>query len=103
MSLHIESNSGLVGGGVDQYPPPRAMEESVTGKEWQAPKTCRKLRLPPGARVQVEMDYLLRVSVLAGTAESGATEVRSDFEVDSEEDENEILNNITHAKRGCFA
>lgn len=55
------------------------------------------------ARVHVELDYYLTGSVLAGTVESGVTEVRSDFEVESDEAEDDILNIIRLAKRGCFA
>lgn len=55
------------------------------------------------ARVHVEFDYYLTGSVLAGTVNSGVTEVRSDFEVDSDESEEDILNIIRLAKRGCFA
>jgi len=55
------------------------------------------------ARVHVEMDFFLTGSVLAGTVESGVTEVRSEFDVSSDEPEEEILNVIRLAKRGCFA
>lgn len=55
------------------------------------------------ARVHVEMDYYLSGSVLAGTVTSGVTEVRSDFTVSSDADEEEIANVIRLAKRGCFA
>ncbi len=55
------------------------------------------------ARVHVEMDFYLSGSVLAGTVESGVTEVRSDFDVSSDEPEEDILNVIRLAKRGCFA
>ena len=55
------------------------------------------------ARVHVEFDFNLTGSVLAGTVESGVTEVRSDFDVESDEPEEEILNVIRLAKRGCFA
>lgn len=55
------------------------------------------------ARVHVEMDYYLTGSVLAGTVESGVKEVRSDFEVESQEAEADILNVIRLAKRGCYA
>ena len=55
------------------------------------------------ARVHVEMDYYLAGSVLAGTVNSGVTEVRSDFEVSSEADEEDIAYVIRLAKRGCFA
>jgi uncharacterized OsmC-like protein len=49
------------------------------------------------------MDYHLSGSVLAGTVGSGVTEVRSSFIVESDEPEDEILNVIRMAKRGCFA
>ena len=55
------------------------------------------------AHVHVEMDYYLAGSVLAGTVNSGVTEVRSEFEVSSDADEEEIANVIRLAKRGCFA
>ena len=55
------------------------------------------------ARVHVEMDYYLSGSVLAGTVSSGVTEVRSEFEVSSHADEEEIAYVIRLAKRGCFA
>ncbi len=55
------------------------------------------------ARVHVEMDYYLSGSVLAGTVNSGVTEVRSQFEVSSDAPEEEIANVIRLAKRGCFA
>ena len=61
-------------------------------------------KLPIGsANVHVEMDYYLSGSVLAGTVTSGVTEVRSDFDVTSDAPEDEILNVIRMAKRGCFA
>ena len=49
------------------------------------------------------MDYYLSGSVLAGTVTSGVTEVRSDFEVSSDADEEDIAYVIRLAKRGCFA
>ena len=55
------------------------------------------------ARVHVEMDYYLAGSVLAGTVNSGVTEVRSEFEVSSDADEEDIAYVIKLAKRGCFA
>ncbi len=55
------------------------------------------------ARVHVEMDYYLSGSVLAGTVNSGVTEVRSEFDVSSDEPEEDIVNVIRLAKRGCFA
>ena len=61
-------------------------------------------KLPIGsAKVRVEMDYYLSGSVLAGTVNSGVTEVRSDFEVTTNAPDDEILNVIRMAKRGCFA
>ncbi len=55
------------------------------------------------ARVHVEMDYYLSGSVLAGTVSSGVTEVRSEFEVSSDEAEEAIAEVVRLAKRGCFA
>lgn len=55
------------------------------------------------ARVHVEMDYYLSGSVLAGTVTSGVTEVRSDFDVTADADEEDIAYVIRLAKRGCFA
>jgi uncharacterized OsmC-like protein len=55
------------------------------------------------ARVHVEMDYYLTGSVLAGTVTSGVTEVRSDFEVTADADEEGIAYVIKLAKQGCFA
>ena len=56
-----------------------------------------------GARVHVEMDYYLTGSVLQGTVESGCTEVRTHFQVESREPDEEILEIIRLAKRGCYA
>ena len=54
------------------------------------------------ATVHVEMDYYLTGSVLKGTVESGCNEVRTHFQVDSKEPDEEILETIRLAKRGCF-
>lgn len=62
----------------------------------------RKLRIEK-ARVHVEMDYYLSGSVLRGTVTSGVTEVRSEFEVSSDSDEEDVAYVIRLAKRGCFA
>ena len=62
----------------------------------------RKLTIK-SARVHVEMDYYLSGSVLAATVNSGVTEVRSEFEVSSDEPEEDIAYVIRLAKRGCFA
>ena len=62
----------------------------------------RKLTIN-SARVHVEMDYYLSGSVLAGTVNSGVIEVRSQFDVSSDEPEEDIAYVIRLAKRGCFA
>ena len=62
----------------------------------------RKLSIK-SASVHVELDYYLTGSVLAGTVESGVTEVRSDFRVETDEREADLLEVIRLAKRGCFA
>ena len=62
----------------------------------------RKLSIKK-ARVHVEMDYYLSGSVLAGTVNSGVTEVRSRFDVSSDEPEEDIAYVIRLAKQGCFA
>ena len=62
----------------------------------------RKLSIN-SARVHVEMDYYLSGSVLAGTVNSGVTEVRSRFEVSSDEPEEDIAYVVRLAKQGCFA
>jgi uncharacterized OsmC-like protein len=49
------------------------------------------------------MDYWLRGSVLRGTVQSGCNEVRTHFEVVSDEDEEAILEVIRLAKAGCYA
>ena len=49
------------------------------------------------------MDYWLRGSVLQGTVVSGCDEVRTHFEVESDEDEEVILEVIRLAKAGCYA
>ena len=38
------------------------------------------------AKVHVEMDYYLKGSVMDGTVENGITEVRSYFDVESDDD-----------------
>jgi hypothetical protein len=40
---------------------------------------------------------------LRGTVNSGATECRSDFTIDSPEPDDDILKIVKLAKRGCFA
>ncbi len=53
-------------------------------------------------KVHVEMDYYLTGSVLKGTVESGCSEVRTHFDVESDESEESIREIIRLAKRGCF-
>ena len=55
-----------------------------------------------GAKAHVEMDYFLMGSVLKGTVESGCSEVRIHFQIDSPEADDEILEIIRLAKRGCY-
>ena len=55
------------------------------------------------ANVNVELDYFLQGSVIKGTVNNSVTEVRSDFEVDSEETEAMVKEVIKLAKQGCFA
>jgi len=55
------------------------------------------------ATCQVEMDYYLRGSFLRGDVESGASEVRTHFSVESDEPEDVIRHIIKMAKQGCFA
>ena len=54
------------------------------------------------AKVHVEMDYYLTGSVLKGTVESGCSEVRTHFDVESAESAESIREIIRLAKRGCF-
>lgn len=55
------------------------------------------------ANVNVELDYFLQGSVIKGTVNNSVTEVRSNFEVDSEETEAKVIEVIMLAKQGCFA
>jgi len=55
------------------------------------------------ANVNVEVDYFLQGSVIKGTVNNSVTEVRSYFEVDSEETEEKVKEVIKLAKQGCFA
>ena len=55
------------------------------------------------AEVHVEMDWFVRGSVLANTIESGASECRTHFKVESKDSQDDLLRVIRLAKRGCFA
>lgn len=56
------------------------------------------------ASCRVEMDYFLKGSVLKGTVESGCTETRVLFRVETDEpDQQRVDMLIRNAKRGCFA
>ena len=55
------------------------------------------------AKVHVDFDYFLRGSVLKGTVNAGCNEVRTHFEVESDEPAEKILAVIKNAKQGCFA
>ena len=54
------------------------------------------------AKVHVDFDYFLRGSVLKSTVNSGCTEVRTHFEVESDETAEKVLAVIKNAKQGCF-
>jgi uncharacterized OsmC-like protein len=55
------------------------------------------------AKVHVEMDYYLKGSVADNTVENGVTEVRSFFDVESEQQKEDLIEVIRLAKKGCFA
>ena len=55
------------------------------------------------AACRVEMDYFLKGSFLRGTVESGCTEVRTRFEVESDAAPEAIRHVVRMAKKGCFA
>ena len=55
------------------------------------------------AKVHIEFDYYLKGSAMKGTVENGVTEVRSHFEVESDEHCDSVIEVIKLAKRGCFA
>jgi hypothetical protein len=55
------------------------------------------------AECNVEFDWYLEGSVLRGTVDSGATECRTQFLIDSPESEEDILEIVRLAKKGCFA
>jgi uncharacterized OsmC-like protein len=55
------------------------------------------------AKVRVEMEFFRTGSVLRGTVQSGCKEVRTHFEVESDEPEEAVIEVIRLAKRGCYA
>ena len=55
------------------------------------------------AKVHVEMDYYLKGSVMDGTVENGITEVRSYFDVASDDPAENLVEVIQLAKKRCFA
>ena len=55
------------------------------------------------AKVHIEMDYYLKGSVMDGTVENGITEVRSYFNVQSDDSLEDLIEIIQLAKKGCFA
>ena len=55
------------------------------------------------ARCRVAFDWFVRGSVLRGDIESGATAMRTHFEVESDEPEEKVLKLIRNAKQGCYA
>ena len=46
------------------------------------------------AKVHIEFDYYLKGSVMKGTVENGVTEVRSHFEVESDEQDESVIDII---------
>jgi hypothetical protein len=55
------------------------------------------------ANVRIELDFYLKGSVIKGTIQNGVSEVRSYFEVTSEDNTKDLIDVITLAKQGCFA
>lgn len=55
------------------------------------------------AECSVDFDWYLEGSVLRGTVDAGATECRTRFIIDSRESDEDILEIIRLAKKGCFA
>ncbi len=55
------------------------------------------------ATCRVEMDYYVKGSFLRGDIESGATEVRTHFTIESDASREVIGHVIKMAKQGCFA
>ena len=55
------------------------------------------------AKIRIEFDYYLKWSVMKGTVENGVSEVRSHFEVESDEQDDSVIEVIKLAKQGCFA
>ena len=55
------------------------------------------------ARVRVAIHWYLQGSVIKGTVESGCKEVRTDLEVESDDDPERIRHVVRCAKKGCFA
>ncbi|MBT3820897.1 MAG: hypothetical protein HOC91_15670 [Nitrospinaceae bacterium] len=55
------------------------------------------------ASCRVEMDYFMKGSVLKGTVESGCTESRTLFRVESDAPPEKIALLIRNAKQGCYA
>lgn len=55
------------------------------------------------AECHVELDWFLEGSVLRGTVNSGATQCRTRFIIDSPEAEEDVLRIVRLAKQGCFA
>ena len=55
------------------------------------------------ASCRVEMDYFLKGSVLKGTVDSGCTETRTFFRVESDAPADKIALLIRNAKQRCYA
>ena len=55
------------------------------------------------ARVRVAIHWYLQGSVIKGTVESGCKEVRTDLEIESDDDAQKVRHVVRCAKKGCFA
>ena len=55
------------------------------------------------ARVRVAIHWYLQGSVIKGTVDSGCREVRTDLEIESDDDPEKIGHVVRCAKKGCFA
>ena len=85
--------------------PIRAQDQSAVPGERVIDKPDLEMKVKfKQASCRVEMDYFLKGSVLKGTIESGCTETRLVFRVDTDEPNLERVSLlIRNAKRGCFA
>ena len=55
------------------------------------------------ARVRVEMDFTLEGSVLRGTVKAACREMRTYFDLESDEPEEKLRLLVRNSRGGCFA